>query len=215
MSSEHSYKLLRETMINEQLIARGIKNERVLEVFRTIPRELFVSQGMRGHAYADRPVPIGYEQTISQPYMVAIMTVALETEPEHRVLEIGTGSGYQAAILSKLVERVYTIERVGELTISARHVFEELDLRNIVSRTGDGTIGWSEYEPFDRIVVTAGAPVAPPTLMRQLADGGRLVIPVGSRHEQTLRIIERQGDSYQDSNAGGCIFVPLIGREGW
>ncbi|MBC8478546.1 protein-L-isoaspartate(D-aspartate) O-methyltransferase, partial [bacterium] len=196
MSSEHKYRRLREQMVTEQMVARGICDTQLLATFREIPRELFISPGMRNHAYSDRPVPIGYNQTISQPYMVALMTAALELQPRHRVLEIGTGSGYQAAILSRLVERIYTIERVAELTVKARAVFELLEMHNIVSRSGDGTIGWSEFAPFDRIVVTAGAPAAPPTLLRQLTDGGRLVIPVGTRREQTLRIIVREGDSY-------------------
>ncbi len=215
MLSEPKYRRLREQMVTEQLEARGISDQRVLTAFRDLPRELFISPGLRGHAYADRPVPIGFGQTISQPYMVGVMTAALELQPEHRILEIGTGSGYQAAILAKLVEKVYTIERMEELTAKSRRLFEKLELFNIVSRTGDGTIGWSEYAPFDRIVVTAGAPAPPPSLLKQLAPGGRLVIPVGSRREQTLRIITRTDDDYRDENAGGCIFVPLIGREGW
>lgn len=202
-------------MVAEHLERRGIDDERILKVFRDIPREQFVPQAMQAFAYDDRPLPIGFSQTISQPYMVALMTMALETDTGMKVLEIGTGSGYQAAILSRLVARVFTIERVGELTRRARQVFESLRLQNIVSRTGDGTIGWEAEAPFDRIIVTAGSPDIPLTLRNQLSDGGRLVIPVGDRKLQQLKIITRQGSDWNTDEAGDCTFVPLIGREGW
>jgi len=205
----------RADMVQRQLVDRGIRDPWVLKALGTLPREKFISPGLNKNAYSDSPVPIGHGQTISQPYMVALMTEALELKPQHRVLEIGTGSGYQAAVLSLLVTKVYTVERIPELTRRAREIFEELGLENILSRTADGTIGWDEYAPYDRIVVTAAAPQVPPQLLRQLAPGGRLVIPVGEKSVQTLRILERREDRIAEQNAGSCVFVPLIGKDGW
>jgi protein-L-isoaspartate(D-aspartate) O-methyltransferase len=205
----------RANMVQRQLVDRGIRDPWVLKALGTLPREKFISPGLNKNAYSDSPVPIGHGQTISQPYMVALMTEALELKPQHRVLEIGTGSGYQAAVLSLLVTKVYTVERIPELTRRAREIFEELGLENILSRTADGTIGWEEYAPYDRIVVTAAAPQVPPQLLRQLAPGGRLVIPVGEKSVQTLRILERREDRIAEQNAGSCVFVPLIGKDGW
>ncbi len=205
----------RANMVQRQLVDRGIRDPWVLKALGTLPREKFISPGLNKNAYSDSPVPIGHGQTISQPYMVALMTEALELKPQHRVLEIGTGSGYQAAVLSLLVTKVYTVERIPELTRRAREIFEELGLENILSRTADGTIGWDEYAPYDRIVVTAAAPQVPPQLLRQLAPGGRLVIPVGEKSVQTLRILERREDRIAEQNAGSCVFVPLIGKDGW
>lgn len=209
------YRGARAAMVAQQLQARGIRDVRVLEVFREVPRHEFVDPALAGEAYADRPLPIGYGQTISQPYMVAIMTESLAPDKDDRVLEIGTGSGYQAAILSRLVRSVFTVERVTDLAENARRTFARLEYTNILQRVGDGTQGWKAYAPYDGIIVTAGAPAAPGSLLAQLADGGRLVIPVGSRGGQVLEIITREGDKYHTQHSVGCTFVPLYGEEGW
>lgn len=202
-------------MVEHQLRSRGIRDARVLQAFREVPRHLFVPPERADEAYDDHPLDIGLGQTISQPYMVALMTEALRLRGGERVLEIGTGSGYQTAILAHLCRCVYTIERLEGLSQRAQATLEQLGLRNIRFRVGDGTLGWPEEAPFDAILVTAAGPSVPPSLEAQLADGGRLVMPVGGWGEQELIALERRGDSFRRENLGGCVFVPLIGREGW
>ena len=209
------YERQREEMVRSQIEARGIKDPDVLSAFRRVPRHLFVSEALRDQAYGDYPLPIGEQQTISQPYIVAEMTQALELDKDDRVLEIGTGSGYQAAILAQIVYRVYTIERIRSLHIQARSLFDKLQYHNIVTRYGDGTKGWQQESPFNAIIVTAGAPEVPEILVNQLVVGGRLVVPVGNQHTQELIKIDRRGNSIQQSNLGGCRFVKLVGEYGW
>jgi protein-L-isoaspartate(D-aspartate) O-methyltransferase len=209
------YQRLRNEMVTKQIIARGISDSRVLSALRTVPRHLFVSEAMMDQAYGDFPLPIGEQQTISQPYIVAEMTQALQLTPEDRVLEIGTGSGYQAAILAHIAFRVYTVERIYSLYIRTRKLFDQLRYHNIVTRYSDGTTGWKEESPFDAIIVTAGAPEIPAVLVNQLAMGGRLVIPVGDRHSQDLIKLVRDQDGIHHTNLGGCRFVKLIGEHGW
>lgn len=206
---------LRNEMVDSQLVPRGITDQRVLGAMREIPRHMFVAPGMEARAYGDHALPIGDGQTISQPYMVALMTQALELGGAERVLEIGTGSGYQAAILSRLAEQVFSVERVPALATRARELLEGLGMSNVAIRTGDGTIGWKEFEPYDRIIVTAGAPDVPQSLVDQLADPGAMVVPVGSRGLQQLRVIRKNKGRVTFVEAGGCVFVPLVGREGW
>jgi protein-L-isoaspartate(D-aspartate) O-methyltransferase len=209
------YQRLRNEMVTKQIIARGISDPRVLSAMRSVPRHLFVSEAMMDQAYGDYPLPIGEQQTISQPYIVAEMTQALQLTPEDRVLEIGTGSGYQAAILSHIAFRVYTVERIYSLYVRTRKLFDQLRYHNIVTRYSDGTTGWKEESPFDAIIVTAGAPEIPAVLVNQLAVGGRMVIPVGDRHSQDLIKLVRDQDGIHQTNLGGCRFVKLIGEHGW
>ncbi|BDV43581.1 hypothetical protein GURASL_25040 [Geotalea uraniireducens] len=213
----HELAVLRDTMIEEQLKWRGIRDPAVLAAMREIPREEFVPPELATIAYADRPLPIGEEQTISQPYIVAYMTEALELTAGDRVLEIGTGSGYAAAVLSRIAGQVYTIERLAELARTARNRLERLGYRNIVVHLGDGTLGWPDHAPYEAIVVTAGAPDIPRPLLEQLAEGGRLVIPVGPHPSfQTLVRIRRLGtDEYRREELLDVRFVPLIGSAGW
>ena len=199
----------------EELRALGIRDERVLEAIRTIPRHEFVPEPYREHAYENRPLPIDEGQTISQPYIVALMTEALRLSPEDRVLEIGTGSGYQTAILASLAAEVYTIERFPSLLEGARARLEALGFHNIHYKCGDGTVGWPEFAPYNAIIATGSVPRVPPSLKEQLADGGRLVIPVGGRHFQTLKLVERRGDAFVERDLCECSFLPLIGAEGW
>jgi protein-L-isoaspartate(D-aspartate) O-methyltransferase len=209
------YHRLRNEMVTKQIVARGITDSGVLSAMRTVPRHLFVSEAMSDQAYGDFPLPIGEQQTISQPYIVAEMTQALQVGPEDRVLEIGTGSGYQAAILAHIAFRVYTIERIFALYSRTRKLFDELRYHNIVTRYSDGTTGWKEHAPFDAIIVTAGAPEVPVVLVNQLAVGGRMVIPVGDRHSQDLVKIYRDEQGLHQTSLGGCRFVKLIGEHGW
>ena len=206
---------LRNEMVDTQLVPRGITDDAVLEAMREVPRHLFVAPGMEARAYGDHALPIGEGQTISQPFMVALMTQALELTGCEKVLEIGTGSGYQAAVLSKLAGQVFSIERVESLAARARGVLEDLGASNVAIRVGDGTIGWKEFEPYDRIIVTAGAPEVPPSLEEQLGDAGIMAVPVGTQGLQELRIIVKNEGRVSTRNAGGCVFVPLVGREGW
>jgi protein-L-isoaspartate(D-aspartate) O-methyltransferase len=187
----------------------------VLEAMGKVPRHLFVLEDYRDSAYEDRPLPIGEGQTISQPYMVAIMTQSLELQGREKVLEVGTGSGYQTAILSELAQKVFTIERIPALTARARKVLGELGYSNISFLSGDGSRGWPEEAPFDGIIVTAGSPDVPPTLKSQLAEEGRLVIPTGPRYTQTLYKLTRHGDRFSEEDVTGCVFVPLVGDYGW
>jgi len=205
-------------MVETQLRSRGIRDERVLKALEAIPRHLFVDEALRDQAYFDHPLPIDAGQTISQPYIVALMTAALELRGSERVLEIGTGSGYQTAVLAALADQVFSIERVAPLASRARKILDALDDYNVAIRIGDGTYGWREESPFDAIIVTAGAPRVPRILVEQLAVGGRLVIPVGDRHTQDLVRVIRQSEDAGDikqEDLGGCRFVSLIGEHGW
>ncbi len=209
------YEVARRRMVSEQLIPGGVRDERVLAAMTEVPRHLFVSPGMERQAYEDRPLPIGFGQTISQPGMGGIMSAALETKGNERILEIGTGSGYQAAILSRLVKELFTIERILELSVNARKAIYRLEYNNIKLRVGDGTLGWKEEAPFDGIIVTAGAPVVPEALFRQLRDGGKLIVPVGGADIQHLEVIENRGGEPVKKSVTACRFVKLIGKEGW
>ncbi len=199
----------------ESLARRGIRDPLVLKAMNSVERHRFVAPNLRSRAYEDVPLPIGEHQTISQPYMVAYMTELLRLTGREKVLEIGTGSGYQAVILAQLASRVFTIERIVSLAKKAKLRFDEMCTSNIIQKIGDGTLGWQEFAPFDRIVVTAGAPAIPDSLMQQLADGGSMVIPSGSRRLQDLKLVEKRGDKIITLSKGGCVFVPLLGNEGW
>ena len=215
MNSPSTFDIYRLRMVEEQLVSRGIRDQRVLDAIGTVPRHLFVEDAMQASAYGDFPLPIGSGQTISQPYIVALMTEALQLKGGERVLEIGTGSGYQAAILSRLCERVYTVERIDSLLGRARKVFDKLRYHNIVSRIDDGTVGWADQAPFDAIVVTAGGPVVPQPLMDQLADYGRLVIPVGDHDVQELQLLTKEEGEITVQLIEHVRFVDLIGAHGW
>jgi protein-L-isoaspartate(D-aspartate) O-methyltransferase len=205
----------RRGMVESQLIPRGITDEGVLAAMLQVPRHRFVGPGMESRAYGDHALPIAEGQTISQPYMVALMTQELDLSGSEKVLEIGTGSGYQTAILSHLAERVFSVERVESLARRAREVLDELEIHNVSIRVGDGSIGWKEFEPYDRVLITAGAPRIPRSLMEQLADPGILVAPVGSQGLQELRIVRKEQGEVSIRRGGECVFVPLLGREGW
>jgi protein-L-isoaspartate(D-aspartate) O-methyltransferase len=205
----------RARMVEVQLRQRGIRDERVLAAMGKVPRERFVAPEFTRDAYADGPIPIGAGQTVSQPYMVAAMVEALELRPSDRVLEVGTGTGYEAAVLSELAAEVWTIERHAELADKARHILTELGYRNVHVVWGDGSRGLPEHAPFDKILVAAGAPLAPPSLIAQLADGARLVVPVGTRAEQQLQIVRKIAGDVVTSSHVLCCFVPLVGAEGW
>lgn len=212
---EHTYDRRRNEMVKRQIEARNITAPQVLAAMRRVPRHLFVSEALRHKAYEDHPLPIGEQQTISQPYIVAEMTQALELTADDRVLEIGTGSGYQAAVLAEIAFRVYTVERLYPLYRRARKLFDTLKYHNIVTRYADGTMGWKEESPFDAIIVTAGAPQMPDRLLAQLADGGRMVLPVGNQYTQDLVKIVRDEKGWHQTSLGGCRFVKLVGEEGW
>jgi len=205
----------REQMLSKQIEPRGITDINVLAAMRKVPRHLFVSEALMDQAYGDYPLPIGEQQTISQPYIVAEMTQALQLNKNDRVLEIGTGSGYQAAILAEIAFRVYTIERINSLFIKTRKLFDKLHYHNIVAKYSDGTVGWKAESPFDAIIVTAGAPQIPETLIEQLSIGGRMVIPVGDQYSQELITIYKDTHSIQKTCLGGCRFVKLLGEHGW
>lgn len=202
-------------MISQQLIPRGIEDPRVLRVMEQMPRHLFVDEALHAQSYGDNPLPIGRGQTISQPYIVALMTQALQLKGHEKVLEIGTGSGYQAAILSRLCERVYTIERIDSLLVRARKTFDTLRCHNILSRLDDGTVGWPEHGPFDAIMVTAGGPKVPEPLLEQLADPGVLVIPVGDRYVQELLLVNKLDGILSRRSIEHVRFVNLVGEHGW
>lgn len=206
---------IRKQMVETQLASRDIVDARVLEVFRKVPRHMFVRESLQPEAYGDFPLPIGCGQTISQPYMVALMTQCLELKGEEKVLEIGTGSGYQTAILAELSKEVYSIERYEELALIAQNILDQLGYTNIHIKAGDGTLGWEEFSPYDGIIVTAGAPEVPNTLKEQLKDDGRLVIPVGGTFSQVLTVVKRSGNRFSETQVCGCVFVPLVGRYGW
>ena len=202
-------------MVDRQIIARGVRDPRVLEAIRDVARHRFVPEDLQVHACDDRALPIADAQTISQPYIVAIMTELLAPESHHRVLEIGTGSGYQTAILSRLSAHVVSIERHPGLAEGARRILAALEISNVEVHVGDGTEGFPAQAPFERILVTAGAPSIPDSLKEQLADGGRLVIPVGPVGFQHLTIVDRLGTRFDQHERDACVFVPLIGRHGW
>lgn len=206
----------RQAMVERQLRARGIRDPLVLDAMGAVPREAFLPPQRRHLAYSDQAVPIGQGQTISQPYMVAAMTEALRPRPEDRVLEIGTGSGYQTAVLARIVSEVYSVERFEPLSDAARRILDGLDVNNVHYRVGDGSLGWPEEAPFDAILVTAGAPRVPDALKDQLSEeGGRLVIPVGPRATQELVRYVKEGTELVAEQLMACRFVPLVGREGW
>lgn len=209
----------RNIMVMNHIRKRSVTDERILEAFLTVPRHEFVPEDMRPYSYNDHPLSIGEGQTISQPYIVALMCNLAQIRPTDHVLEIGSGSGYQTAILAELAGEVYAVERIDALMRRARRTLKNLGYSNIHFRTGDGTRGWEmAYPPrekFDRILVAAGAPSVPQALIDQLADGGRLVIPAGTRLAQEMLLIIREGDEIRTENHGGCAFVPLIGEEGW
>jgi protein-L-isoaspartate(D-aspartate) O-methyltransferase len=214
-SSSTDYEKERKHMVESQLVRRGIEDKRVLDAMRQVPRHLFVPQDARGLAYSDGPLPIGQGQTISQPYIVALMTELLELTGQEKVLELGTGSGYQAAILSRLVGQVYSVERHAALAEQAERVLAQLGYDNVVISVGDGTLGWPEHSPYEAIIVTAAAPDVPQPLTDQLADGGRLVAPVGSRWSQVLAKVKRQGETLVREHLTAVAFVPLVGKHGW
>jgi len=205
-------------MVDTQIRVRGVSDPRVLKAMEKIPRHLFVDEGLIDQAYNDNPLPIERRQTISQPYMVALMSEAMALTGREKVLEIGTGSGYQTAILAELAERVFSIERIAALATGARRVLDALKDYHVAIRVGDGTYGWREESPFDAIMVTAGAPRIPKLLIEQLKVGGRLVVPVGSRNSQVLLKLTRMSEDPEDlkqEDLGGCRFVDLIGEHGW
>jgi protein-L-isoaspartate(D-aspartate) O-methyltransferase len=209
------FALARRKMVREQLVARRIKDKRILNAMEKVPRHLFVEEGLWHQAYGDFPLPIGQGQTISQPYIVALMTEALQLKGDEKVLEIGTGSGYQAAILAEITTRVFSIERISSMASKARKILDELGYANVLIRVSDGTYGWADEAPFDGIIVTAGAPEIPSTLVEQLKVGGRLVIPVGDEYSQILFKVVKREQGYQKEDLGGVRFVKLVGDHGW
>jgi protein-L-isoaspartate(D-aspartate) O-methyltransferase len=209
------YERDRSRMVEEQLTRRGISDTRVLEAMGRVPRHLFVEEALRDRAYGDHPLPIGEQQTISQPYIVALMTSLLRLSGQEKVLEIGTGSGYQTAVLALLARRVCSIERVASLATRARALLESQGFTNVWVRVGDGTLGWLDEAPFDRILVTAGAPAVPAPLFEQLAEGGRMVMPIGDTTNQTLTLVEKVDGVMRTSAHGDCTFVKFVGRYAW
>ncbi len=202
-------------MVETQIAARGVHDERVLEAMRKVPRHLFLDEALRDQAYSDHPLPIAENQTISQPYIVGLMTESLELNGSEKVLEIGTGSGYQSAILAELTDRVFSIERYPELAYRANSILQKLGYGNIIVRVGDGSLGWPDDAPFDGIIVTAGTPKIPQPLIDQLKMGGRLVVPVGDRFGQDLVLVKRVAEGIKKTNLGGVRFVNLVGKWGW
>lgn len=205
----------RERMVEEQLVNRGVSDLRVLAAMSRVERHRFVAEALQMRAYDDKPLPIGERQTISQPYMVGWMTQALELRGHERVLEIGTGCGYQTAVLAELAATVYTVERLAVLAAAARVTLEALGYTNVVTRVGDGSLGWADEGPFDAILVTAGTPQVPRPLLAQLAMKGRLVFPVGEEELQTLVRIRKEEEGLHEEYLGDCRFVKLVGRYGW
>jgi protein-L-isoaspartate(D-aspartate) O-methyltransferase len=214
-----NFDIARKKMVQEQIVARGITDRRVLDAMLKTPRHIFVQEAMAAQAYSDSSLPVGEKQTISQPYIVALMTEMLELTGAEKVLEIGAGSGYQTAILAALANRVYTVERIRPLALRARKCLDSLHLFNIMLKINDNEespIGWEEEAPFDAIIVTAGAPAVPDVLTGQLSPGGRLVIPVGNESEQRLvKIVKKEDGALETIPSIGCRFVPLIGKHGW
>ncbi len=212
MSSVMDYEVLRKRMVMQQLIPRGINNSRVLDAFLKVERHKFIPEELRGSAYADYPVPIGGCQTISQPYIVALMTQCLDLSGNEKILEIGTGSGYQTTILSELSSQIYTIERIPILAQRAESLFQELGYSNIKIRVGDGTLGWPEEMPFTRIIVTAATPEIPLPFIEQLSENGKMVLPIGSSFSQVLTLVEKNKEKVETKSICGCVFVPLVGK---
>jgi protein-L-isoaspartate(D-aspartate) O-methyltransferase len=211
----NDYVIKRRRMVEDQIAHRGVKDPRLLKVMTEVPRHLFVEEAFWGQAYNDHPLTIGLGQTISQPYMVALMTDALGLTGTEKVLEIGTGSGYQTALLARLSDWVFSVERIADLSRRAQSVLEKLKIFNVNLKVGDGSKGWSEHAPYEAIMVTAGAPAVPQPLVDQLADEGRLVVPVGDRHLQTLVRVTKRGEQLVQEDLGGCRFVDLVGDHGW
>ena len=210
-----NYEKERSRMVDEQIVNRGVKDERVLAVMRKIPRHEFLPEGIRGMAYNDNALPLGEGQTMSQPYMVALMTESLRLKGSERVLEIGTGSGYQAAVLAEMGEKVYTVERIKTLADKARTTLDRLGYKSVAIKVYDGTYGWKEMAPFDAIIVTAGSPDIPAPLVEQLKEGGRMSIPVGDRYGQQLITVVKTAEGVTTERSIPCVFVPLIGNHGW
>lgn len=212
----NEYSATRQKMVETQLLPRGIKDSRVIAAMKKVPRHLFLDEALWPEAYEDHPVPIGEKQTISQPFIVAIMSETLKLNGKEKILEIGTGSGYQTAILAELAEQVYSVERLPSIAKRARKILDELKYSNIIITIGDGTLGWKDHSPYDGIIVTAAAPYPPQTLLEQLKIGGRLVIPIGDESTQDLTLYIRESEAdYNKESYGGCRFVKLIGEQGW
>ena len=209
------YELERHDMVERQLRRRGLTDERVLAAFERVPRHLFVPAGLREAAYDDTPLPIGLGQTISQPYIVGLMISLLELNGDERVLELGTGSGYQAALLSRIAGEVHTVELVPPLGVAAQALLRDLGFANVYVHIGDGSLGWPEAAPYSGIVAAAAAPRVPPPLLQQLSEGGRLVLPVALDHEQWLKLLRRRGDDYDERVITAVAFVPMRGKYGW
>jgi len=210
---QNDYAINRNRMVEEQIIRRGVKNERVLKAVRSVPRHLFVEEGLLHQAYDDHPLPIGADQTISQPYIVAAMTEYLDVHQNHRVLEIGTGSGYQTAILAKLVKMVYTVERINELSSKATKILNRLGLTNVRYKIDDGSLGWKEFAPYDRIIVTAASEFMPGPLQEQLIDNGRIIIPIGKGGSQVLTLGIKHPHRLIQRRIFDCVFVPLVSNK--
>ncbi len=215
MKRSASYGPERRKMVEQQLRARGIRDRRMLKAFLGVPRHRFVPDEWVERAYDDRPIPIGHDQTVSQPYMIAAMVQAARVSPGDRVLEIGTGSGYQAGLLACMKAQVFTVERIPELAHQAAARLDELGYQDVQASVADGTLGWEEFAPFESIIVGAASPGIPEPLLQQLSETGRLVIPVGRDRSQVLHIVTRSGDGYRTKRAERCIFVPLIGKFAW
>ncbi len=214
MGKKDKYEALRIEMVRRQVKGRGVSDERVLRAMDRVPRHIFVPEDLKEESYSDYPLPVGEGQTISQPYIVGLMTEHLALKGGERVLEIGTGSGYQTAMLAELAKKVYTVERIERLGLKAREAAALLGIDNVEFRIGDGSLGWEDEAPFDRILVTAAAPAVPEALTSQLAAGGRMVIPVGQKALQDLVIVKKENGNLTTKKAEGCVFVPLIGEYG-
>jgi len=211
-----NFSIARRRMVEDQVVARGVRDPRVIDAMLQVPRHKFVEEALESQAYQDAPLPIGERQTISQPYMVAVMSEALALDGTEKVLEVGTGSGYQAAVLALLADRVFSLERIPALARRARKALDSCGYSKVNIRLADGTLGWQEMAPFDAIIVTAGAPDVPRDYLDQLAVGGRLVIPVGDRMSQVLMRITRTSEhEFKEEQLLGCRFVPLVGNHGW
>ncbi len=210
------FSIARRRMVEQQIKGRGVHDPLVLDAMQQVPRHLFVEEALQSQSYGDFPLPIGEKQTISQPFMVGFMTAALQLKGGEKVLEIGTGSGYQAAVLARIAGKVYTVERIAPLARRARRILDQIGANNVNIKVSDGTVGWEEEAPFDAIMVTAGGPVIPDIYLQQLVPGGRLVIPVGDRLTQVLKRVTFRGPGdYLQENLLGCRFVPLLGKHGW
>lgn len=210
-----NFDVLRKRMVDQQLISRNINDDKVIDAFLKVPRHLFVELKLQSDAYGDHPLPIGMNQTISQPYMVALMVQCLQLKRDAKVLEIGTGSGYQTAILAQLAKEIYSVERIEVLAEQAKTRLKGTGYNNVKIKCDDGTLGWKEFSPFDGIIVSAGSPVIPDELTKQLKSDGRLVIPLGGSFSQMLTIVRKENEGYKREEVCSCVFVPLIGKDGW